>query len=610
MSLLRISPPCTGLYGVVARTASARARLGELALVLPPGFPRDPSRWWTDLEAGMALCDTQPCAGDASPRRRVVIGDPLPAAGHPHIPTAAAAAGLDAAESLRGGFAIAEWDAATRRLTLQRDHFGQYDVFVRDDGDWLLFCSDLTLLLDDERRSRRLDMESVFHFLLFGRPVAGRTLAAGIVSLPAAHALIWSPGRAPLLQRVYSPIGGEARKVADPQWRAHIAQVLDEAILARAGEGTALLLSGGVDSSYIAATCAAAKGAAACVAYTVEFVGGDIENETGYAAMMADAVGMHHTPVPMSLTDAAHSLDAVLAAAHPCSAWAAATHHHLCVRIAADGNRQLLSGLGADEVFGGYSQYLRAYRRLHMRALRWPERTGVEAFDALSWEPGLAAERMFAGVPRFFDARARREALSPPFSRWNHAPHLAAFYRECRALKADAHLFEMMVAHECQHRIPDLLLRGFEQFARAEGIATRYPFLDPEVARLACALGATERFWLSGGRWQNKRLLRRIALDRLPADIITRRPVSYNAPIRAWLTAPEVGGRLLDAALASSFWQLGLVRRDWFEALCVAALDEDAPAAHSVLEPLWILVVLCAWYDRWMAAPAVARETP
>lgn len=598
------------LYGIVARTASARARLGELERVLPPGFPRDASRWWTDAEAGVALYDARPCGGDASPRRRAMVGDPLPAAGHAPAHAAAADAGLDAAEALRGAFAIAEWDAAARRLTLQRDHFGQCDVFVRDDGEWLLFCGDLAPLLDDPRRPRRLDMESAFHFLLFGRPVAGRTLAAGIASLPAAHALIWSPGRAPLLQRVYSPIGGEARKVADPQWRAHIAGVLDEAILARAGDGAALLLSGGVDSSYIAAVCAAANGGEPHAAYTVEFVGGHIENETEYAAMMAAAVGMRHTPVPMSLAEAAHSLDAVLAAAHPCSAWAAATHHHLCARIAADGHRRLLSGLGADEVFGGYSQYLRAYKRLHMRALRWPAETGVEAFDALSWEPALAAERMFAGVPRFLDARARREALSPPFSRWNHAPHLAAFYRECRALKPDAHLFETMVAHECQHRVPDLLLRGFEQFARARGLATRYPFLDPEVARLACALGATERFWLSGGRWQNKRLLRRIALERLPTDIITRRPVSYNAPIRAWLTAPSVGGRLLDATLASPFWQSGMVRREWFEALCVSLRGDDAAASQAALEPLWILIVLCAWYDRWMAAPAAARETP
>lgn len=596
------------LYGMVARTASARAGLRELQRVLPPGFPADVTRWWVDAEAGVALYDAQPCEGGASLRRRAMIGDVLPAAGR--APGPAAGAGLDASESLRGGFAIAEWDDARRRLSLQRDHFGQCDLFVRDDGEWLLFCCDLPPLLDDPQRLRRLDMESAFHFLLFGRPVLGRTLAAGIASLPAGHTLTWSPGRAPLLQRSYSPIGGEARKLADPQWRAHIAEVLDEAIIARAGDGAALLLSGGVDSSYIAATCAAANGAEPYAAYTVEFVGGDIENETEYAALMAASVGMRHSAVPMSLADAGHSLEAVLAAAHPCSAWAAATHHHLCTRIAADGHRRLLSGLGADEVFGGYSQYLRAYRRLHMRALRWPERTGVEAFDALPWEPALAAERMFAGVPRFFDAKARREALYSPFSRWNHAPHLAAFYRECRAIKPDAHLFETMVAHECQHRVPDLLLRGFEQFARAEGIATRYPFLDPELARLACALGATERFWLSGGRWQNKRLLRRIALDRLPTEIITRRPVSYNAPIRTWLTAPSVGGRLLDAAHASAFWELGLVRREWFQALCASLRDDDAAGAAQVLEPLWILVVLCAWYDRWMAAPAAARERP
>ncbi|TXH77365.1 MAG: hypothetical protein E6Q88_01520, partial [Lysobacteraceae bacterium] len=586
------------LYGILARTEAARAELREGRWRLPPGFVQDPARWWCDVSVGLLLCDASTRHQEGECSVSVLIGDALPAAGMElgaadRVDLRAA----DAVHGLRGAFACANWEPSRRRLTLQRDHFGQREIFVRDDGDRLLFCSELPPLLDDPHYVRRLDLESAVHFLLFGRPVLGRTLAAGVASIPAGHALVWSPGCAPIVQRRYTPLAGEARKVADPAWRAHIAAVLDEAILARDDDNAALLLSGGVDSSYIAATCASMRRAGGRTAYTIEFVDGDIENETPYAALAASAAGLRHVVVPMTHTDAARSLDQILAAAHPCSAWAAATHHHLCTRIAADGHRRLLSGLGADEIFGGYSQYLQAYRRLRKRALSWPDALGVDAFDALGWEPALAAERMFAGVPRFFDAKARREGLHPPFARWNHAPHLIAFYRECRAIKPDAHLFEMMVAHECQHRVPDLLLRGFEQIALAEGIVTRYPFLDPELGRLACALGASERFWLSGGRWKNKRLLRRIALDRLPTELITRRPVSYNAPIRRWLADPAVGGPILEATRSSAFWELSLVRREWFERLLVGIGDADAVCSPLAIEQIWILIVLCAWYD-------------
>lgn len=598
------------LYGIVARTESARADLREGRWRLPSGFVQDPARWWLDASAGLALCDARVRDHGGQRSVSVLIGDALPAAGvEVGADDLTGLCVADAAACLRGAFACASWEPSRRRLTLQRDHFGQCEIFVRDDGDRLLFCSELPPLLDDPQYARRLDMESAMHFLLFGRPVLGRTLAAGIASIPAGHALVWSPGCAPIIQRQYTPLAGEARKVADPAWRAHITAVLDEAILARDEGSAALLLSGGVDSSYIAMTCASKRGDQGRTAYTIEFVDGDIENETPYAAIAAAAAGLRHVVVPMTHADAAHALDRVLAAAHPCSAWAVATHHHLCARIAADGHRRLVSGLGADEIFGGYSQYLQAYRRLRRRMLAWPEAFGVDAFDALGWEPALAAERMFAGVPRFFDAKARREGLHPPFARWSHAPHLIGFYRECRAIKPDAHLFEMMVAHECQHRVPDLLLRGFEQVALAEGIATRYPFLDPELGRLACALGASERFWLSDGRWKNKRLLRRIALDRLPTELITRRPVSYNAPIRRWLADPAVGGPILEAARSSAFWELPLVRREWFERR-LAEIGDGAVCSPLAIEQIWILIVLCAWYDRWLAAPRTTRKVP
>jgi hypothetical protein len=160
-----------------------------------------------------------------------------------------------------------------------------------------------------------------------------------------------------------------------------------------------------------------------------------------------------------------------------------------------------------------------------------------------------------------------------------------------------------MVAHECQNRIPDLLMAGFEPMAREAGIRTSYPFLDPSVATVACALGASERFWLSDGRWKNKKALRRIALDRLPTEIVTRKPMSYTTPILSWLADPGFGGAAIARLRSSRFWSLGLVRIEWLDRIMaeINARLHDKPGSIGIqIEQLWILIVLSAWCDKWV----------
>ncbi|MGH8033034.1 MAG: asparagine synthetase B family protein [Luteimonas sp.] len=596
------------IHGLLAKTRSGLERLrADWSALLPATFPAAHTRWWADPDVGLVLHGTHLHAAqdDDAACALAWTGDALAQAGTSAqvLLSRLRHQGADRLREQRGAFALALWDGPRRLLQLVRDPFGQEGLFVRDDGDLIVFCSQLAPLLDDPAFDCRLDLESAHHFLSFGLPGGGRTLARGTTSVPAGHCLEWSPGQPLRTRRYYTPLGFEHRKVVDPQWRGEIIAILDEAIHARSGDGrSAILLSGGVDSSYIAATCAMRHGGEGYDAYTIEFTDGGIENEAPFAALVASQAGIRHHVVPMSITDACAALPQVLAQAKPCSAWAALTHHHLLARIGGDGHTRLLSGLGADEVFGGYSKFLHHYRRLRRQAERWPV-AAVDPFDGLLWQPTQARQDLFPGVPRFFDDAAQRAALHAPFDRWSHAPLLSEFYRECRRQKPDAHLFELMVAHECQHRIPDLLLAGFEPIARAAGVGTVYPFLDPQVAAVACALGASERFWRSDNRWKNKKALRRIALERLPDDIIVRPPMSYTTPIRAWMADPRLGGQARERLRASAFWDYGLVRREWLDHLD-AQLQQPpqrraTPRPH--LEQLWILIVLAAWCDRWAA---------
>lgn len=591
------------MFVVIGLTQVARDRMQDaFAACVPATFPDARDGGWYRAPQGAAIW-MAPSAGRRDDRGATALaGGGLVAA---RFDDALARLHGDACDvtrmaNLPGDFAVARWRGADQVLEIARDPLGQRGLFMRTAGDLAFVCSDLETLLRDPAAGCALDMEAAHHYLAFGMPPPGRTLARGIRSLPAGHCWTWRPGEPVLERRYYTPLAYDQRKVADGGWRQHIVAVLDEAIgICDGGGESAILLSGGVDSSYIATTCAARHGPDGFDAYTIDFVDADLENEAPWARLVADAAGIRHHVVSMGVGDATRALTRTLELAQPCAAWASLTHRHLLDAVGAAGHRTLLSGLGADEVFGGYSRYLEHYRVLRVAQEGWDPALGVDAFDALLWDPAASRRDLFPGVPRFFDDASQRLAFHRPFNRWSHATWQVAFYRECRRQKADAHLFEMMVAHECQHRVPDLLLAGFDPMARTDGIAMRYPFLDPSVARVACALGASERFWQSDGRWKNKKLLRRIALERLSDDVIVRPPASYNTPIRAWLRDASFGGHARERLRGSRLWDTGLVRREWLDAVEASAFA-PAPTRRLDVEQFWILLTLGAWCDRWV----------
>jgi len=607
------------LYGVIAKTEGGRAAIASGLRGLPATFPRRRDTWWIEPKAGIAL--HAPVIADPATRRGAsalaLVGSTIDGGTRWSWPTRGSgpaqhraarrmlgALRRDPAASIarwRGDCAVAVWDGARGRLSIARDPLGQRGLFVREDADLHWICSELAPLMSDPAFACELDLEAAFHYLLTARPPPGATLAAGIARVLPAHLAVWQPGQPWLHQRYITPLRETAKKIADDALRGEIRSALDHAIASRLTSGRrALLLSGGVDSSYLAARGAALAGGTRFDAYTIEFAA-PANNETEFARFVAERYGLRHHVVPLGLAETLPLITRVLAAEDPCAAWATVTHHHLLARVAADGHRELWSGLGSDEVFGGYKEFLEGYLRWRRFQVRWQLSDRVDAFDAVLWHPRNASTYLFAGNARFLDAPALARTFHPPFDRWRDTSLLEAFYRECRRIKRGAHWFEMAVAHECEHRIPDLLFVNFEPVTRAHGIYTSYPFLDLDVVPLACGLGAAERFRHTGSRWLNKLLLRQIAADELPPKIMDRPLASYSAPVAIWLTTPAIARALHAGLRRSKLWRVGLVRRDCLPVLEAALARELATGkAGPVCQRIWALITLAAWYDRWV----------
>lgn len=571
-----------------------------LSSILPRTFPGPDYGWWLNLRDGVAIhapqltmcvtnCASAAASSDSTASSKRFSANLL-------------RRGSSVLSEFPGAFSLIAWDGIRRELLLARDKFGQSTLYVRELSDCFLCSSELPPLLDAFHRCS-LDVESAVRYLLLGQPLNGRTLAAEVMKVRAAHCLHWRRGGALISRRYYSPLRHDSAKLPTKAQRREIQIALDEAIAASTdGKCRALLLSGGVDSSYLAATITNRK-SGSLEAFTVAFEGLPEANETEYAAFVTEKLSIPHHVITLTVADAVIHLNAILDSAEPCSAWATLSHRHLVESIASHDHTGLLSGLGADEVFGGYSAYLRSYTRFRLHEAAWTAAPHVRSICGVLSDPVDAQSLLFSGIPRFFDTRDLGRALYAPYNRWNPLLPDMAFYRELQAMKSECHYFEMMVAHECQHRIPELLFCGFEPIAKAFGISTTYPFLSPDVVERVIALGAALRFQPQGSKWKNKILLREFASDRVPSRILDRIPVSYNAPILPWLGTRPFAQTVLERLHTSPFLDLGIVRKEWLEKLqkgVLRCLSGDPKCRPDLISQLWALLTISSWYHRWL----------
>jgi asparagine synthase (glutamine-hydrolysing) len=627
MKPARLSRP---IFGVIARTARGREHL--TAERLHPWvrlWQNTPSadEWWIDQEIGLAIFHPEMAMADGRSGSSAVLavrghvtrhGRTERPSGWPDARAASGSATLlydllerdtAAVRDMRGQFALALWDGRRRRLLLARDHLGQRCIYLRTEPDAIIFCTELAPLLRAGSTTCDLDPEGALWYLAFSMPPPGRTLARGVDRVPAAHVLSWEPGTAPTLSRYWTPLSASAPRDAHPETIEQLRQALDRSVgSSLSAEGpNGIFLSGGVDSTYIAAT-AVALGAPGVTGFTSSFEEGLGMNETNYSRAVAEWLRVEHHVVPLHAAEAFQLLeDIVYTAAEPCGAWATLTHFKLLADAHQSGVTQMLTGLGADEIFGGYDHFRGFYSRF-LRYLRAnPAPQGIDPIDLLFQSESQSARRvLYPGVARCFSDSALRRALASPYRSWQYASHLRAFYRECRHLKPDSHYMELMVAHECQHRIPDLLFTNFEPVARRLGVTLVHPFLDPDLVQLATGLNVESRYRTPSGRFSlrlrelqpYKYAMIKLAEGRVP-DVIRNRPrKSFTAPFGGWLFNRELSRPVIERLSRSRFWDRGIVRREWLNHV----LQQIVPGPSPAVFQLWALITLAAWYDRFVEA--------
>jgi len=476
-----------------------------------------------------------------------------------------------AIERCNGLFAFAALDVAGGRLLLVRDRFGVKPLYLARHAGTLWFASEMRALLAAGVPARpRLDV--LRHTVAYGWANGASTPLEGIDSVPPGTVATVNVDTLEVRERAwYEPsqaVDRERAAALAGRPRAALADALEgelrgsvrRRLMADVPVGT--MCSGGIDSSLV--TAYAREAHPRIVAYNASVADQPAADEGPWARRVAEELGVELRSV--HLDAAAWRAGLVEAVAHnelPLMHESSVAMAMIAARARADGVKVLLSGEGADELFGGYDFLHHAeYAAFVPGTAR--RRAALEGL--LARVRAVAARRgrgLGAGLGRRLERAGISQLTDPPVAASAHAFHArvgersaAAYAHHPRARGA----LEAQLLSDLSVYLPHLLNRQ-DKNTMQESIETRVPFLDPAVVSLAVNLPLEARVLPL-----RKGVLRDLAARRLPAGVARRRKVGFGFDVRGYLSGAAdprflAGGRLREAfELPAPAWEEAIAR--------------------------------------------------
>jgi len=446
---------------------------------------------------------------------------------------------------VRGMFALALWDDAAGTLTLARDRFGIKPLYVAHDTAGVGFASEVGALRRAGLVSRDISPAGMLAYLSWGSVPAPLTWLRGAEALEPGTWRTWSSDgsvRSGRFADSASAYRTNGQLPSEQELRETVGEAVRDAVRAHltADVPVGLFLSGGIDSGAIA-SAARTVSEADLHSFTV-VVDERAWSEAAEARQVAGAFGTTHHELRVAAESLASDLPAIIARLDQPTG-DAVNSYYVSRAVAKTGIKAVLSGVGGDEMFGGYPSFervpagLRLARALGpaMRATRGAVAAALPAWRGAKW-------RHFAGEPGLAQAyRAVRGYFMPHELPALIGPALADTLAEAEAglARAERRLFRCAGAEapaasvarlETHGFLGSQLLRDIDAMSMAHGLEVRVPFVDHELQRVVWpALGAYPAL-LKG-----KRLLHETLARPLPPELVERPKQGFTLPFDRWL---------------------------------------------------------------------------
>jgi len=456
-----------------------------------------------------------------------------------------AAWGDDVVLRLNGMFDFALWDARRKRLLIGRDRLGVKPLYVLHDATRLAFATEAKALLALPGVKPELNHDVLTGYLQLGYVAAPGCIFKGIRKLPPATLLAVEGGQVRewrywRLPQAIDAVPNEA------QWVERVRAQLERSVRMQMVSDVPIgaFLSGGVDSSAVVGFMARHSDQPIRT-YAIGFDGGAAEalyNELPYARQVAQRFGTQHREIVVK-PDVVGLLPRLLWHMDEPMSDSAFITTYLVSEFAHQDVKVILSGVGGDELFGGYRRYLgehyaAQYRRLPgwvrqgaaYLARQLPADRHSALFNKLRLAKGFlasadsSADDRYASYLQLVGRETVADLMLEP--RLADDPLAQAF-----AGAGDSDELNRMFAVDAETQLPDDLLMLTDKMSMAVSLECRVPLLDHELVEMAASMPAAIK--VKGGRL--KHLMKEALSELLPGDILDRQKRGFGTPMGAWL---------------------------------------------------------------------------
>ena len=507
----------------------------------------------------------------------------------------------------RGMFAFALADEKTGELVLARDPFGIKPLYFLRRGTGVMFASELKALVAAVGGELRIDPGAMVASMLYYWVPEQWCAVAEVSKLPGGSWARFRPDGQVHVQH-YWQIAAVAQQAAEGP-APDLGRVIEESVAAHlvADVPVSSFLSGGLDSSIV--TVLAHQAAQEIDAYTITFRPEDqkleaMPDDAIYARKVAARYGvqLHEIEISPDIVDFLPRM--VDALDEPIGDPAAINTLLMCQAARERGVKVILSGMGADELFGGYRKHLAClvagrYGRLpaapragvRFAVDRSPVSFGGRGLRYARWAKRLLTFAELPEEPRF---RRSYTLYDPPELAALISPDLAGYVDQVvdghRDIYDDNSLpdeVNRMCLADARLFLPGLNLAYTDRASMAASVEVRVPFVDPVVAQAAFAIKGSDKI----RNRQGKVALKRAAESWLPREIVYRPKASFSAPLRAWvrndlrevIADQLVGGELAGAGMLRA----GALRR---------LIHDEQAGREDRAKQIWQLLTLELWY--------------
>jgi asparagine synthase (glutamine-hydrolysing) len=528
--------------------------------------------------------------------------------------------GLDAFCRMIGMFAIGIYDTRHDRLILVRDRMGIKPLYYRVTRDALVFASEIKAILAAPGVRAEVNWPRVPDLLVYGSVYGEETLFADIKELAPGHVLCVERG-AVTIRKFWDLPNEPLEPGRHEDEREHVRELLRRSVRRRLMSDVPLgaFLSGGVDSSLIVAMMSELT-RQPVKTFSIGFAENGY-NEFQYSRLVAERFRTDHEEITLDATRFFDALPRLIWHHDEPVALAASVPLYFLSRATKGKATVILTGEGADEVFLGYEQYrwslkhaniAGAFQRLcprfaHDVVAHGAQRLfGVDRLllHRLTMTPGQIAQsfnqisqpsvvRDLLAIPDAGIALARRLDVSAGY--FDAAPGDQDFLRRTSYMDFKTFLITLLMKQD--------------KMSMAASIESRVPFLDHELVEYGYRLRTDRKLTGEVG----KKIVKDIAADYLPRELIDRQKRGFPVPIVPWLEAPATRGRFEDILLDRKTLARDIIKGDVLESYRRRVPVVQRRARRGVSELVWNLVNLELWQREFIdgsASRPIGRPEP